>query len=155
MTDIEQREPVAWLSRNNDGEEFVASRVAPEICWEKIPLYTGQQLAEVEARAISAERDRCNEIVRAAWGANVSIEGLDRATTAEEEAERLRALVEEAKRVLEPFSDAATTDEEVGRCDPEDDRILIVQAHGCQLAELSADHFRAARSLRDRLGVEG
>jgi len=57
-----------------------------------------------------------------------------------------------AREVLEPFADIATTDEEVGRCDPDDDRILVVQAHGCQLAELSAEALRRARVTLNRIG---
>ena len=57
------------------------------------------------------------------------------------------ARVRELEGALKPFEDIADTDEEVGRCDPEDGRVLIVQAHGCQLAELDIEDFRAVRTI--------
>lgn len=59
------------------------------------------------------------------------------------QAERM-ARLEEA---LKPFAYVADVEDEAGRDDPDDDRIWVVQAHGCQLAEFTIDDFRRARAL--------
>jgi hypothetical protein len=53
--------------------------------------------------------------------------------------------LEEAEAAIRPFADVADTEDEVGRDDPDDDRVFIVQAYGCQLADMTSEHFRAAR----------
>ena len=58
---------------------------------------------------------------------------------------RLRERLAEAEKVMEPFAGVADTEDEVGRNDPEDDRVWVVQAYGCQLADLTVEDFRAAR----------
>lgn len=58
-----------------------------------------------------------------------------------EAGERRIAEMEEA---LQPFADIVDTIDEVGRADETDDRVNVVQAYGCLLAELTEDHFRAA-----------
>ena len=35
-----ESEPVAWLVRDNDDEEFRVAFIDPDICWQKAPLYT-------------------------------------------------------------------------------------------------------------------
>lgn len=57
--------------------------------------------------------------------------------------ERVRAL----RAALEPFAEVADINEECGREHPDDDRIWIVQAYGCQLAELSDGDFCRARDV--------
>jgi len=118
----------------------------------------------------------------------------ERATTAEAEAERLRALVEEALEVLRPFDMFAhvldTADGDIGSscvvlyagnkpetngrieraeyneidvCDRPDDEAAILGVSGTlhgvaatlMCPVIQAKHLRAARALRDRLGVEG
>ncbi len=78
---------------------------------------------------------------------------IDRATTAEAEAERLRALVEEAERVLEPFSIMAG--ELFARNFVDNEKVIVMQAADRSHIKVTFRDFRAARSLRDRLGVEG
>lgn len=34
-----ESEPVAWLVRDNDDEEFRVAFIEPDICWQKAPLY--------------------------------------------------------------------------------------------------------------------
>jgi hypothetical protein len=53
-------------------------------------------------------------------------------------------------RALEPFAYIADVEDQVGRDDPEDDRIWVVQAHGCQLDELTIGDFRAARDALEK-----
>lgn len=52
----------------------------------------------------------------------------------------------ELVKALEPFADIADIEDEVGRDDPDDDRVWVSQAYGCQLAELTIEEFRAARA---------
>jgi hypothetical protein len=56
------------------------------------------------------------------------------------------ALIAKLTEALEPFAAITDIEEEVGRDDPDDDRILIVQAHGCLLTELEIEDFRRARA---------
>ncbi|MBB4277060.1 hypothetical protein [Rhizobium mongolense] len=44
-------------------------------------LYTKEQVEEVVRNAVAAEHERCNKIVRAAWGENISLEKMEAATT--------------------------------------------------------------------------
>jgi len=56
------------------------------------------------------------------------------------------------REALEPFRDIADIDDDTGRDDASDDRILVVQAYGCQLDELTkADFVR----VRDALSPNG
>lgn len=59
---------------------------------------------------------------------------------------RLSAENERMREALEPFADIADTIEAVGRMDEDDDRVRVVQVHGCQLAELDESHFLRARN---------
>lgn len=59
----------------------------------------------------------------------------------------LEAQLAEAGKALEPFADIADTEDEVGRDSPDDDRVWVVQAHGCRLGDLTVEHFRAARRV--------
>lgn len=70
---------------------------------------------------------------------------LDDATTLSAENEKLRAKVADLEGALQPFAYALETHEEVGRPYADDDRINIVQAYGCLLAELDESHFYQAR----------
>lgn len=73
-----------------------------------------------------------------------------------DELSRLREVERKLRAALEPFVDIAEIEDEVGREDPEDDRIWVVQAHGCQLAELSVEDFKAAaRAFTERTRGEG
>lgn len=63
---------------------------------------------------------------------------------AADEITRLNALIEEAREVVEPFANVAETIEDIAQIDEDDDRIWIVQAYGCRLAELTEEHFHAA-----------
>lgn len=54
--------------------------------------------------------------------------------------------IESAERALEPFVVVADAEDEAGRDDPDDDRIWVVQAYGCQLADFTIEDFRAARA---------
>jgi hypothetical protein len=58
----------------------------------------------------------------------------------------LEARLAKAVEALEPFAGIADTLDEVGRTYEDDDRVNVVQAAGCQLAELTEDHFRRARA---------
>jgi len=58
---------------------------------------------------------------------------------------RLRAENEALREALEPFAAVADTVDETGRTYEDDDRINIVQAFGCLLAEVTEDEFRRAR----------
>jgi hypothetical protein len=91
------------------------------------------------------------ETSNADWVARCSPSGISALLDALSEATRQRdealAALKGAREALEPFSEVAETEEEVGRDDPDDDRILIVQTHGCQLAELTVEHFRRAKSV--------
>lgn len=40
LFDVPAVEPVAWLVRDNDDEEFRVAFIEPDICWQKAPLYT-------------------------------------------------------------------------------------------------------------------
>lgn len=50
---------------------------------------------------------------------------------------------------LEPFAFIADTEDEIGRDDPDDDRIWVTQAHGCQIGELTISHFHDAREAME------
>lgn len=52
---------------------------------------------------------------------------------------------EKLVEALEPFATAADTEDEVGREYPDDDRIWLVQAYGCQLADLTVSDLHRAR----------
>lgn len=56
------------------------------------------------------------------------------------------ARIAELEAALEPFAQVADVEDEVGRDDPGDDRVLVVQAYGCQLADLTVEDFRRARA---------
>jgi hypothetical protein len=58
---------------------------------------------------------------------------------------RLRAENEALREALGPFAGVADTLDEVGRAYEDDDRVNIVQAYGCLLAEMTEDEFRRAR----------
>lgn len=58
----------------------------------------------------------------------------------------LEARLKEAERVIAPFAEVADIEDSVGRDDPDDDRIQIVQAYGCMLSEMTVEDFRAART---------
>lgn len=174
MTDIEQREPVAAYTVDLTGCEHLSRDVANI---ERIaaagsegptavhPLYTGQQLAEVERAAAraTAEKTGLLQAIEHHTGFDHGIMGIrslvDRATTAEAEAERLRALVEEAKAALWPFADVADfMDSETEGFGVEDNLSLVVQSNefpDFQVRDFTLQTFFAARDLRDRLGVEG
>jgi len=153
MTDIEQREPVAAYTVDLTGCEHLSRDVANI---ERIAaagsegptavhhLYTGQQLAEVEERV-----EELADMVREADESRLL--QIQRATTAEAEAERLRALVEEAKRVLEPFADKSKRFDDACRSLGEE----VPKGSVKPITEFTHAHLRAARALRDRLGVEG
>lgn len=63
----------------------------------------------------------------------------------QDRAERAEAALAEARKALEPFAGIADTEDAVGRDDPDDDRVWVVQAHGCQIGDLTIEDFRAAR----------
>lgn len=76
-------------------------------------------------------------------------------TEAHELASTLRALSVrngELERALEPFAAIADTEDEVGRDDPDDDRIWVVQAHGCQIGDLTIEDLARARSALSKGG---
>lgn len=56
------------------------------------------------------------------------------------------ARIAELEAALKPFAQVADVEDEVGRDDPGDDRIWVVQAYGCQLADLTVEDFRRARA---------
>jgi len=64
---------------------------------------------------------------------------------AADEIARLRAENEALREALKPFAGVADTLDEVGRAYEDDDRVNIVQAYGCLLAEMTEGDFRRAR----------
>jgi hypothetical protein len=61
--------------------------------------------------------------------------------------DRSATLEKALAEALEPFAAIAELEDDAGRDDPEDDRIWVVQAFGCQLAELTIEDFRRAAAL--------
>jgi len=59
----------------------------------------------------------------------------------------------EMREALKLFAQVADVEDEVGRDDPDDDRIWIVQAYGCHLADLTVEDFRRARRLAEQEGT--
>lgn len=68
----------------------------------------------------------------------------------EAELARLRAARDEALEVVKPLVDAADANDEAGHDDPDEDRIWIVQAYGCQIADLTIADLRAARRFYEK-----
>lgn len=64
--------------------------------------------------------------------------------------EALEAWKAEAMEALRLLADAADANDDAGQDDPDEDRIWIVQAYGCRIADITIDELRAARRLVEK-----
>jgi len=130
-----EREPVAWLQKLQRCSEW------REPC----------TIRPSEADAIISELQQLRRALevgqRTSHARKLAFEAAS-ATTAE--AKRLRALVEEAKRVLEPFADKSKRFDDACRSLGEE----VPKGSVKPITEFTHAHLRAARALRDRLGVK-
>lgn len=169
MTDTKDMpEPVAWRYRVDEGDGWHLLRHWYDAAgmrddgFETDPLYSSATVT-----ALMAERDAAIARAEAAEIRLKTYEEVDEEVNAKfvrisdnlakaaiARAERAERLLAEAKMALEPFADIADTEEEVGREDQEDERVLIVQAGGCQIGALDVSHFRAARAIVNKEGGE-
>jgi hypothetical protein len=83
---------------------------------------------------------------------NLAMANGNRARDEHERAERAEAQLTEANKALEPFAQIADAEDEIGREDPDDDRVWIEQANGYRIGGLSVEDFRAARRAREAQG---
>lgn len=98
--------PVAWLTRDNDDEEFSVSLIEPDVCWEKKPLYPSsalQALEEENARlrqhVEELQQKNAAETCACSYdGPGTVCDGHSPKLTAAE------ARLEEALKVIEPFA---------------------------------------------------
>lgn len=135
--------PLAARSMPSDLGRLV-ERLRARECLHRIngELIIGGCIADVEAVDVAADMLESTAFRTSLIGRLTAENASLLATIAAD-----RARIAGLENVLEPFAGIAETIDDVARADEDDDRIWVVQAYGCRLAELTEDDFRKAAAF--------